>query len=243
MTESTSTSNNPTIDNLVLKAYRHAGLINVGQSLTTAQGSAARDLFDDIVDEVEAQGVFCRSVQMFIQTIQAGVTQYTMSSDVLDVVGDGAYIDPTQTNLLQATAETPVTLMTREQWQGLSAKAAEGRPLMYWPDRSAGSVVVNVWPVPDISSDQSHVRFQLHKLRPDVVDGSKTLPFERYWAQYFVWELAHQLAMQNSLNMARVSYMANVAQQKYKTARGYSKQQMPTQAILNHPSAWGGRYR
>lgn len=241
MTEATTSSYNPTVDSLVLKAYRQAGLVNVAQSLSAAQAAAARLTLDDIMDELEAEGVFCRSVQMVTVPIVAGVTLYVLTPDVLDVVGDGAFIDATQTNILQASAETPVVPMLREEWQGLSAKAAEGRPLRYWADRSGPSVVVNVWPVPDAASDKSNVRFQMHKLRPDVTNGAVTLPFERYWAQFFVWELAHQLGLQNSINMARVTYMASVAAAKKLVAKNYSRQNQPTQAALAHTTAWRRR--
>jgi len=240
MTEALTASTNPTIDAIVTSAYRKAGLLSVYQTPDTPQKAAARLTLDDIVKETSAEGVFARSVQMTLVELVEGQTDYTMDGDVLDVIGTGMFIDATQTDVNHASSETPIMPIDREAWQRLSARAATGRPYQYFADRSQDPIVIRIWPMPD-AGNLGHMRFQTHRLPADVTQGGVTAPFQRYWTQYLVWELAHQLAVESSLDLGRCAYLAAQAQMKFKKAKGYSTQQKPTQAKLYHPTAWRSR--
>jgi hypothetical protein len=240
MTEATMASSNPTVANIVAMAYRRAGLLSAYETPDVPKATAARLLLDDIVKETSAEGVFAKSVRMTEVALIEGSTDYTMDGDVLDVIGTGMYIDASQTDIEHATSETPITPMDREEWQRLSAKAATGRPYKYWADRSFEPIVLRIWPIPD-AGNLGTMRVQTHRLPADVTGGDVTAPFERYWTQYLVWELAHQLAVDNTLTIERCTYLATIAQAKYKKAKGYSRQQQPSRAVLNHPTNWSRR--
>jgi len=241
MTEAATALSNPTVANIVTMAYRRAGLLSVYQTPDTQQAAAGRLLLDDVVKETSAEGVFAKAVRMTEVTLVEGSTDYTMDGDVLDVIGTGMYIDASQTDIEHATSETPITPMDREEWQRLSAKAATGRPYKYWADRSFEPIVLRIWPIPD-AGNLGTMRIQTHRLPADVTASGVTAPFERYWTQYLVWELAHHIAVDNTLSSERCTYLATMAQAKYKKAKGYSRQQKPSRAMLNHPTSWS-RYR
>lgn len=240
MTEATAADSNPTVDAIVTRAYRLAGLISVYQTPDASQKADARLLLDDIVKETSAEGVFAKSVLMRKVTIVASQTDYVMADDVLDVVGTGMFIDASQVDVDHATSETPIVPMDREEWQRMSARAATGRPYKYWADRSVTPVTVRIWPMPD-SGNLGTMRLQVHVLPADVTAGGVTAPFERYWTQYLTFELAHQLAVGASLTIDRCTYLATLAQAKYKKAKGYSRQQQPKQAAFFHPTVWRSR--
>jgi hypothetical protein len=240
--EATTSTYVPTIDTIVAQAYRRAGLLSQQQSPTQVQGSLARAALNDLADSLEAEGVFMRSVQYGYVTMATGINQYTMGESVLDIVGNGAYIDPTAGLVpFQATSETPVLKTDRDSWQSLSSKSAQAQPTLYYFARNAPLSTLFVWPTPSVTQNGGQIRFQLHQNRPDVTVGTNTMPFERYWTDYFVWELASRLAMDNSLDLNRIGAMSQKAMALKASAKGYSKQNVTMQASINHPTAWSQR--
>lgn len=239
--EATASLEVPTIDEVVTKAYRRAGLVNVAQSPTTAQLAAGRGVLSDMVYHLAAGGVLMRAVQVGYVTLVTGQNLYTMPENVFDVVGNGAYIDPTQSQVpFQAAAETPVVMKDRDTYQGLTAKSAQSRPYIAYFAREAPQSTLYVWPTPSATENTGQIRFNLHVTRPDVSNGLNTIPFERYWTEYFVWGLAVRLAFDHSLpeTAASLTPYATAALQQ---AKGYSKQNISVRAKLDHGTGWANR--
>lgn len=231
----------PTIDTVVAQAYRRAGLLNAQQSPTTVQATLARATLNDMVDHLAAGGILMRAVQPGYVALLEGVNQYALPENVFDIVGNGAYIDPTQDQTpFQAQAETIVVMKDRDTWQDLGAKGAQSRPTLGYFSRNAPQGILYVWPTPSASEVGGAIRFQFHVTRPDVTNGANTLPFERYWTEYFVWGLAVRLAFDNSMPDVAgnlTPYAAAALQQ----AKGYSKQNVSVQAVLTHRTAYQTR--
>lgn len=244
-TEATTNTYVATIDTIVASAYRRAGLLNVQQSPSTAQGSVAREQLNILADALESEGVFMRSVQFGYVTLVTGQNVYTLPESVLDVVGNGSYISPTQpTTPFQANSETPVIKKDRDTYQQISSKGARSQPTLYYFAREAPQGSLYLWPTPSAAESAGRIRFQYHQTRPDMTDGSLTMPFERYWAEYFIWALAHRLAVDNSLPLDRVSMLDQNAAVKKEYAKGYSKQNVGMQAVISHRTGYGrGRSR
>lgn len=230
----------PTIDSVVATGYRRAGLINPQQSPSTVQLSVGRGILSEIIDEVSAEGIFDRQVEFLYVTLTAGQNQYLLAEDVIDIVGDGAYVDPTQSQVpFQAASETPVVMKDRDTWQNMSAKGAQARPYLGYFARNAAISTLFVWPTPSASENGGVIRFQAQRERPDVtMDGTKTIPFERYWTAYFGWAIAAYLAIENSLDPARVQLLEGKAAASKAIAKSYSKQNVGFQATISHRTPW-----
>jgi hypothetical protein len=234
----------PSIDDLVAMSYRRAGLLPAQQAPTTVQGAVARQVLSVLVTALEAEGIAMRAVEPGYVTLVEGQNLYTLPETVIDCVGDGAYIDPTQSQVpFQASSETPVIKKDRDTYQSLSSKSAESRPTLYYFARNAPLGTLYLWPTPSASEAGGLIRFQYHVLRPDVTDGTKTMPFERYWDEYFVYALAGRLATDNSMPLARIGYLDQMAGMKKETAKGMSKQNVNMQATINHMTGWQRRRR
>lgn len=228
-----------TIDSVVATAYRRAGLLSGAQSPSVAQGGVGRGLLGDISALIAAEGVFQRAVQVQYVALVLGQNQYPMPEDVIEVMGNGAYIDPLQNQApFQANSETPVQMRDRDFWQSMTAKGSAGRPFIGYFAREAPLGTLYIWPTPSATEVGGHIRFQVQQTRPDLTDGTKTMPYERYWTDFFVWELAHYLAVENSLSMDRVQYLAGQALQKKATAKAYSRENVDKQAVINHATPW-----
>ncbi len=242
MTIATTRGTEMTVDQIVLRAYQLVGLINVAQGTTSPQweqrAGMGRVLLDTILDELQSEGVYARSVTFFDQPLVIGTSFYDMPSTAIDLIGDGMYIDPTNTDLTQASGETIVKQIDRSKWQQLSTKGASGRPTLYFPNRENTPIEVRLWPVPD---EAGHIRFQLHQAMADTLKGDVTIELRIFWIQYILFELAHQLALANSLDVARCSYFNKRAKEKKDRARAYANERTGGRIHMAHRTAWSSR--
>lgn len=242
--ESTTDLYVPTVDDVSTRAYRRAGLINEQQKPNTVQLNNARLLLMDLIDKLSAEGVFMRQVEVGYVLLVQGENVYTVNEDIIDIVGNGAYIDPTQSQVpFQASSETPVVMKSRDVWQGLTSKSAQSRPTIGYFAREAPKPTLYLWPTPSATENGGKIRFNFQKERPDLTLGTQTLPFERYWTAYFVWALAAVLAIDNSLPMDRVQMLVGEAGANLAICKGYSKQNTSTVVRLSHRTAWGHNRR
>jgi hypothetical protein len=231
-----TTTNELNIDAIVRMAHVHSGLLSVYQNVDAARGAYAKSLLDTILKELENEGLFAKSISFESVTLVSGVFQYTMPTDCLDVIGIGMWISADQVGSPNTADELPVKDILRDQWQTLTSKGAEARPLMYYCHRVDAVPAVWLWPTPGPSEAGSRIRFQVHRLRADATDGTKTLDYERYWTQFFIWELAHQLSIGAGKALDRVQYLSAQATQKKKMAKMYSAQRPDMQLVIGHSS-------
>lgn len=236
MTIATDRTRELNIGRICLRAYQLAGLRNESQQLTADQGAFARDMLGNIIDEMQGHGLRARAVAFRNLTLVSGTYIYTMDDDVLDVVGDAMYIDPTQLDLTKANGEIPVVMIGREQWQLLSSKSAEGRPTMYYVHRTSSPPEVRLWPIPD-DSNNGTIRFQIHILAANSNDASKTIDLERVFSQYITWELTHHVCLANSLHQ-QARYYGQVAQQKLEMCKSFSAQRSSSTLRVAHRTGW-----
>ena len=237
MTVATSFTREMNVTRIILRAYNLAGLLAPEQGTSgptwTPRDSLAKDFLQSILDELQTEGVFTREVDMVNVSLTAGDSIYDMPDNVWDVVEDGAYIAAGE-DIDAATSETPVLQKDREAWQRLGTKSSEGRPTMFWVDRTASPVQVILWPIPE---EAGTIRFQAVQLFADVTSGTKTLDLERYWMQYILWELAHQLCV-SANKLEHGGYCAQQAQAKRERGKAASNQHTPNQMVLMHRTGW-----
>lgn len=236
MAISSSRTRELTIGQIVLMAYRKAGLKNVHQSVSTVEFAAASDLLDTIIDsEIETRGLYARAVTFELVQLAADVREYELPAYVFDVIDKGMYIAASEADPEAATAEFVVEQVDRDTRQTVGSKSATGTPTMFYTDRTVSPIKVWLWPIPE---EAGRIRFQVHRMSADSNDSTKTPDVERFWAQYLIYELAHQLAEDNSISGAKVMRLATLAQQKLQTARAYANPRGSIQLYPDHPTAW-----
>lgn len=222
------------------RSYQLTGLANESQNISSDKLSFAKDIIETILDDLEADGLRARAVAFEVLTLVAGQSAYVLEADVIDVVGEIMYIPPGTLDLNHAAGEVPLISISREDWQLQTAKDMTGRPLQYYAHRAASPVELRIWPTPT-TSDLGSLRMQVHRLAADSNDAAKTLDLERYWSLYIIWELAHHLAMANSLNMGRVQYFEGIAQKHLDKCKSYSAQKAPARFVAAHRTGWNRR--
>jgi hypothetical protein len=234
MTVSASSTYEFNVADIVKMAYQTAGLISAYQTLNTQQSQLGMDLLDLITKSTQTMGLFAKIGTFYNLPLLAGTTSYTLPGTILDLDGDGAFIDAGQ-SLTAAAGETPVRPISREQYQTQSAKNATGRPIEYFADRTDAAVVVSLWPTPD-AGNAGTIRFQTHRLRADTREGQATIDFEPFWQEYFVCELAARLALAHSMNLSRVQWLKSESQEKLERCRAQSQQRGSQQFVVSHRS-------
>lgn len=240
MTIATTRTRELDIAKICQRSYQLTGLANESQNISADKLSFAKDIIETILDGLEADGLRTRAVAFETLPLVASQSAYTLSADVIDVVGQIMYIPPGTVDLDHASGEIPLIPITREDWQLQVAKDATGRPLQYYAHRAASPVELRIWPTPT-ATDLGTLRMQAHRLAADSSDASKTLDLERYWSLYIIWELAHHLAMANSLNMGRVQYFEGIAQKHLEKCKSYSAQKAPARLVVAHSTGWNRR--
>lgn len=223
------------IDQIVTAAYRLAGLLNEHQTPDVAKKNAAYDLLETMLKLNQVTGLFAREVVFETITLTSGTNEYNLSENTFDVIADGMYIEASDPDPTKARAEMVVTQIDREQRQTIQAKNATAVPTMFYVDRTADIVKVWLWPIPN---EAGRIRFQVHRFVADSFDGNATPDLEVYWEQWEIWELAHQLATANSLNMTRILHLKGKADELLMVCRAAANPNGSQQAYADHVTPW-----
>lgn len=240
MTISSTSNTRRTINQIVQMAYQLTGTVDIGaptSGLEWDQRMAfGRNFLDSILDEIASEGVQSRLVDFLNVSLTANTADYTLSESILELVGDGAYIPSGQT-LTAAQGETPVKPVDRETWQAYSSKNAQGRPTSYYAHHGTTgyTITLKLWPRP---IEAGTIRFQVLRAPADTLDGTSTIDMHEFWVQCVVWELAHQLAVAQSLPITRCKYLAETAFMKRTKARTWSGQKDDTVVQMGHQTGW-----
>jgi hypothetical protein len=237
MTISTTAAKDLNIDKLVLLACRSAGLVHGTGSVSENQRLAALDLLEVIVNSTATQGRFARAMDFRYILLVSGQSHYDLPTDVIDVVGYGAYIDPSQT-ATSPSSEIAVSRLTRHDWEMLQGKNSTGTPQQYFVSRETDPAQVWFWPVPSSVEAGGSVRLECHRLRATMSEGQKTPDFERYWQDYFISQLAFKLAVQAGIDTDRCGMLKSEAQEALKLCRGASNQSNHQYMRFGHGTAW-----
>lgn len=240
MTISATAGTDMTVDDVCTAALQTAAVVGMGKAPSSEQMDWCRKALNRIVNQLTTEGVHARWVDFYELALTAGDYSYSLPETVVDVVGDGMYIDASQSDTSAASSETAVRQVDRERWHSLSNKSSQSRPYLFFADRAVDGdqLEVKLWPTPD---EAGTVRFQVHSTPADSLTGSSTLDLREYWMRYVVWELAHEVAVASGLPEPRCSMLNKRADGFKVSARQYASQKTANQRVLRHPTGWSRR--
>lgn len=237
MTVSSSVGRQWTIGQLITRAYRYAGLVELSMEPRPDQVRYAQGLLEDILDELDADtSVSARTVEMVNVTLIPGTFEYLVDAKYIDLVSPGMYIDPSNTDTTKAEGETPVEVVSREEWQRYSTKAATGRVYKVWNDRVGDQMKLVLWPIPD---EAATIRFQMVRELADVNNTTATFDLRNYWMTYLRTKLAALLARSGSLPQAGDLFAE--AEQAYRKAKSFANQRPDNQIYMSHQTGYRRR--
>ena len=220
MAQSSSYNANQTRDNIIGRALRIVGAYGEGESPSTAAVTAAAMTLNDLVKEWQADGMQLWTRTEYTLTPVATTSSYTVG--VGSTISTVAPLKVLQAwhRLTSTSADTPLRVITRDEYNRLSNKTQAGAPthLCYEPPGGiSGSEMQGtfyLWPVPDtnfVTSTPHTVRIYGTRPLMDFDTSSDAPDFPTFYNNALVWGLADQLAYEYHTGEAERSMISKKA--------------------------------
>jgi len=240
MTISTNRTLERTVDSIVWDGYSTAGLVNPDQSYTMPMYQQkifyGRRLLQDVMDELQANGVPTKFAFFYYLPLLANDETYSMPDYVLDIIGDGKYIDAATTDVTRADGETLVVQQTIDEWHRISSRSITGMPTKFLADKTEPTVTVRLWPIPD---EAGTIRFVVHRNPADMDLGTATVELPPFFMSYLRFRLAYEFALSNGLSSQRCSELGKEATKLKYIAMGAIGNHVSGTLKMIHPTPWG----
>lgn len=234
-----------TIDELILQAFKRAGLIHYsfaigGDSDWTAKASYGRDTLNRIINNLSVHGFLEYFVGFYVLDLTSGTSAYVIDPDenILNIFDNGSYIpehnDPEE---IETSGETTVIPITRHRWNQMAVKEAEGTPTMYYLQRTAGTLTVRLWPIP---SEDGKIRFQTHRIPFSSSTGSNNADLQRHWDTWIVNALAFEFMTDAKLPIDEREAVRLERDNQLAYLKAYETSNLPPDVTFCHSSPWSG---
>lgn len=238
----------PLVDELVLAAYKKAGILpiefGIGADVQwSAKAAHGRETLNRLLNFYSTHRFFEYFVNLDVLDLVAGTHSYTLDADVLNVIDDGSYIPASNgTEEEETTGETPVKPMSAFRWNQLSSKASEGTPVHYYLERNNqngnGALQLRVWPVPN---EAGKIRFRTHRIPGSSTDGSDNPDIKRHWELWAVYALAYELSTDTSMDrQSRIDLRAD-RDVAFEQLKAYDTNNTGPDVVYMHSTPWSGR--
>lgn len=232
MTVNSSSTRELDIDRLTKLAIQMAGVLPASAATSGVQwnnyAAQARDLLELNMDHMQTLGNFTRSVELYDIDVSSGDGDYDLPSTTMNVLGDAQFV------LDGSTAGTFVRMITREEYLELSDREATGHPTLCYAQVHA-TITLFLWPVPDVAGT---LTIQRQRLLADNDDGSKTLDVERHWYKPIMLELAHLIAVANTMPNDRCAYLQSLAEKAMDSSKRAATQSGGIVTVISHRTGW-----
>ena len=195
---------------LVEEAYERCGLqVKTGYDAKTARRSLNL-MFADWAN----RGINLWTVQLGTQALTAGTTEYTLTSDVVDLLEIVVRRDNT---------DFQVQRISRSDYQNLPNKTTTGRPSSLFLDKQIAPKI-NVWPSPENSTDVLRYYFIQRIQDADTAINNMDAPFR------FLPCMAAGLAYYLSVKKApdRVQLLKTIYEEEFQRASDMDQDRVPT---------------
>ncbi len=226
----------PNVGKILRRAARKANLISeYQQNLPGTKQSEGLDILTNVVDQLEAEGIFARSMSTVDISLTANQSDYDLGESVLGIHGRPIYYsageDPDSSD-----EQTYMRMVRREEYYRLGRSAqTSDHPTIGFEDRQTTPIVLKVWQTP---SEAGTIRLQVHRLRADTTNTSSTMDFERYWNQYFVYAVAKEYAEEGGQSIQHVMFLGSEAERFKQMAKGRAHETPPRRFIMGHSTPW-----
>jgi hypothetical protein len=182
MTTSGTRAFNLDVGEIIEEAYERCGLeVRTGYDAKTARRS-----LNLMFAEWANRGVNLWIVTQATQTLTQGTAQYTLGTDVVDVL---------EMVLRRSNTDYEMDRISRGEYVTLPNKTTQGRPSQFYFDRSIAPVI-NLWATPDSSSD-SIIYYYVRRIEDaGTLVNTTDMPFRFY--PCMVSGLAYYMAMKRA---------------------------------------------
>lgn len=247
MTISATASALSTIDELILRGYKRAGLIPLdfaigGDVQWNAKAEHGRSTMNSLLNHIAVEGFLDHFTTFFVLDLIAGQPNYAIDPDdnILNFVDYGSHIpDANGTEELETTGETQVQPISRHRWNSLSSKVAtSSTPSLYYLDRNGPDLTVYIWPTPTLTSK---IRFQVHRIPGSSSTGSNTPDVQRHWDIWLINALAYEFMVDSKLPLEERIAVREDRDYQMARIKAYETSNEAPDVIFMHSTAWSSR--
>jgi len=160
------------------------------------------------------RGINLWTVQLGTQALTAGTTEYTLTSDVVDLL---------EVVVRRDNTDFQVQRISRSDYQNLPNKTTSGRPSSIYVDKQI-SPKINLWPAPENSTDVLRYYFIQRIQDADAAINNMDAPFR------FLPCMAAGLAYYLSVKKApdRVQLLKSIYEEEFQRASDMDQDRVPT---------------
>ena len=195
---------------LVEEAYERCGLeIKTGYDAKTARRSLNL-MFADWAN----RGINLWTVQLGTQALTAGTTEYTLTSDVVDLL---------EVVVRRNNTDFQVQRISRSDYQNLPNKTTSGRPSSIYVDKQIAPKI-NLWPAPENSTDVLSYYFIQRIQDADAAINNMDAPFR--FLPCMAAGLAYYLSVKKVPD--RVQLLKSIYEEEFQRASDMDQDRVPT---------------
>jgi|TARA_R110000822_G_scaffold7939_1_gene31944 hypothetical protein len=186
MTTSSSTNFEPDVTEFIEEAFERCGLeLRTGYDLKTAKRS-----INLMLAEWANRGLNQWTIEQTTQTVTKGTNQYTLNSNVIDILDCSIRRDTDGTNL-----DLQMSKISRSEYLNIPTKSTEARPTQFFLDKQV-SPVLNIWPTPENSTDVLVFNKLVRMDDADTATNTMDMPFRFF--PCFAAGLAYYIAIKKA---------------------------------------------
>ena len=156
-------------------------------------------------------------IERITQALVQGTQQYT-----IDPGTDGRVVDVNQVSLRRQGIDTSIYQMPRQEWLDIPDKDVQGRPSRYFTDKQVGSLTIDLWTVPENSTDV--LVMDVMRKHQDIGELNDEPDIHYFMQEAFVASLAAKLNVKFG-DDNRQGYLDLAATSAFKEGNGASKEQ------------------
>ena len=186
MTTSSSTNFELDVTEFIEEAFERCGLeLRTGYDLKTAKRS-----INLMLAEWANRGLNQWTIEQTTQTVTKGTNQYTLNSNVIDILDCSIRRDTDGTNL-----DLQMSKISRSEYLNIPTKSTQARPTQFFLDKQV-SPVLNIWPTPENSTDVLVFNKLVRMDDADTATNTMDMPFRFF--PCFAAGLAYYIAIKKA---------------------------------------------
>ncbi len=231
----TTTSFNPTLNDLIEEAFERCGLeLRSGYDFRTARRS-----LNFLLTEWANRGINLWTIEQGQITLVQGTHTYDLPIDTVDLLEHvirtfpGSNANQTDININRISVSTYATIPN---------KLTQGRPIQVWVNRQSGQTTdgeiaypqINVWPTPDQGTVESpYYYFVYWRLRRifDAGNGANVEDIPFRFQNCLVAGLAYMLAMKLPNAFERLQMLKAQYDEAWELAAGEDREKAPDRLV------------
>ena len=186
MTTSSSTNFEPDVTEFIEEAFERCGLeLRTGYDLKTAKRS-----INLMLAEWANRGLNQWTIEQTTQTVTKGTNQYTLNSNVIDILDCSI-----RRNTDGANLDLQMSKISRSEYLNIPTKSTKSRPSQFFLDKQI-SPVLNIWPTPENSTDILVFNKLVRMDDADTATNTMDMPFRFF--PCFAAGLAYYIAIKKA---------------------------------------------